>query len=122
MKKVIFMLVMLFTMNVCSFAEDNKANEVERIERYDFKVNTRKLAEYLQLNSDQIDALVTVTEEFAKDLMFAATECNDSNRKMVTKNAIDKNVKHMSYVLNQNQLHKYLTVLNLTINNRRIGE
>ena len=39
MKKVFLMMVMLFTMSVYSFAEDNNAAEIERIERYDIKVN-----------------------------------------------------------------------------------
>lgn len=120
MKKYFIMLVMLFTMSVYSFAEDNNATEIERIERYDIKVNNRKLANYLQLTEDQMDAVETVITEFSNDLKFAAFECSDSNRKAVTKNLIDKNIKHMSYVLNKEQYHKYLVVLNATLNNRRL--
>ena len=120
MKKVFLMLVMLFTMSVYSFAEDNNATEIERIEKYDLKVNTRKLADYLQLSSDQFDAVESVTDELSKDLMFAVVECNKQNRGVVTKNALTKNVKHMSYILNDDQMHKYLVVLNATVNNRGI--
>lgn len=120
MKKVFLMLVMLFTMSVYSFAEDNNATEIERIERYDLKVNTRKLADYLQLSSDQYDAVESVADELSKDLKFAAVECNKQNRSAVTKNALAKNVKHMSYILNDDQMHKYLAVLNATVNNRGI--
>ena len=45
MKKYLIMLVMLFTMSVNMFAEDNNATEIERIERYNVKVNTIKLAD-----------------------------------------------------------------------------
>ena len=121
MKKVFVMLVMLFTMSVYSFAEDNNATEIERIERYDVKVNTKKLANYLQLTSDQYDAVETVTNEFSNDLMFAAVQDGEVSRNAVTKNLIDKNIKHMSYILNKDQYHKYLTVLNDTINNRGIN-
>ena len=121
MKKYFFMLVMLFTMSVYSFAEDNSATEVERIERYDVKVNTNKLADYLQLTSDQFDAVETVTDELSNDLMFAAVQNGEATRNAVTKNLIEKNVKHMSYILNKSQMHKYLMVLNATINNRNIG-
>lgn len=120
MKKYFLMLVMLFTMSVYSFAEDNNATEIERIERYNVKVNTKKLANYLQLSSDQFDAVETVTNEFSNDLMFAAVQDGETSRKAVTKNLIEKNVKYMSYILNKVQMHKYLTVLNATMNNRNI--
>ena len=121
MKKYFLMLVMLFTMSVYSFAEDNNATEIERIERYNVKVNTKKLADYLQLSSDQFEAVESVTDEFSNDLMFAAIQDGDATRNAVTKNLIDKNVKYMSYILNKNQMHKYLLVLNATINNRNIN-
>ena len=121
MKKVFVMLVMLFTMSVYSFAEDNNATEIERIERYDVKVNTKKLANYLQLTSDQYDAVETVTNEFSNDLMFAAVQNGEVSRNAVTKNLIDKNIKYMSYILNKDQYYRYLKVLNATINNRGIN-
>jgi len=121
MKKYLIMLVMLFTMSVYSFAEDNNATEIERIERYNVKVNTKKLADYLQLSSDQFEAVESVTDEFSNDLMFAAIQDGDATRNAVTKNLIEKNVKYMSYILNKNQMHKYLLVLNATINNRNIN-
>ena len=121
MKKVFFMLVMMFTMSVSTFAENNNTNEIERIERYDVKVNIKKLADYLELASDQIDAVESITNEFSNDLMFAAVQSGESTRNAVTKNLIEKNVKYMSYILNKNQMHKYLIVLNATMNNRKIN-
>ena len=120
MKKVIFMLVMLFTMSVSTFAEDNNANEIERIERYNVKVNNNKLANYLELSSDQLEAVESITDEFSNDLMFAAVQSGETTRNAVTKNLIEKNVKYMSYVLNKVQMHKYLAVLNATMRNRNI--
>jgi hypothetical protein len=108
-------------MSVYSFAEDNNATEIERIERYNVKVNTKKLADYLQLSNDQMDAVETVTNEFSNDLMFAAVQDGETSCKAVTKNLIEKNIKHMSYILNKVQMHKYLTVLNATMNNRNIA-
>ena len=122
MKKVILMLVMLFTMSMYSFAEDANANEVNVIEQYDLKVNLRKLGLFLQLSSDQMDGMTTVETEFQNDLMFAAVECTKENRKAVTKNAINKHLQHVHYVLNKEQYHKYLIVLNATIKNRGIGK
>jgi hypothetical protein len=120
MKKVFLMMVMLFAMSVYSFAEDNNATEIERIERYDIKVNTKRLGEYLQLSTDQYDAVETVVDEFSNDMMFAAVECGNTTRGKVAKNAVDKNVKYMSYILNKDQYHKYLMILNATIRNRKI--
>lgn len=121
MKKVFLMIVMLFAMSVSMFAEDNNATEIERVERYDIKVNTKRLGDYLQLSTDQYDAVKTVVDEFSNDMRFAAVECGNVNRVKVTKNAVDKNLKYMSYILNKEQYHRYLTVLNATINNRKIS-
>lgn len=120
MKKVFLMLVMMFTMSVYSFAEDNNATEVNNIERYDLKVNLRKLGSFLKLDKDQIDGVASVEYEFQNDLMFAAVECTNANRKVVTKNAISKHIEHMNYILNKEQMRKYLMVLNVTIKNREI--
>lgn len=120
MKKVFLMLVMMFTMSVYSFAEDNNATEIERVEKYDIKVNTKRLAQFLDLSADQYEAVDAVINEFSSDMMFAGVECNDTNRKAVTKNALNKNIKYMAYILNAEQYHNYLKVLNVTLNNRGI--
>ena len=120
MKKVFLMLVMMFTMSVYSFAEDNNATEIERVEKYDIKVNTKRLGQYLQLSTDQYEAVDAVINEFSSDMMFAALECGNANRNAVTKNAVRKNLKYMSYILSPEQYHDYLKVLNATINNRNI--
>ena len=75
----------------------------------------------MNLTTDQYDAVGTIVNELSNDLLFAAVECSNSSRDMVTKNAIDKNIKNMSYVLNQEQYRKYLMVLNATIRNRNIN-
>ena len=118
MKKVIMMLVMLFTMSIASFAEDNNTTEIQK---YMLSVNVNKLGNYLELTTDQIDAVESITKELSNDLMFAAVECTSMNRNTVTKNAINKNIKYMSYILNDKQYHKYLLVLNATINNRGLN-
>jgi len=120
MKKVFLMLVMMFTMSVYSFAEDNNATEIERVEKYDIKVNTKRLAQFLDLSADQYEAVDAVINEFSSDMMFAGVECNETSRKAVTKNALNKNIKYMAYILNAEQYSKYLRVLNVTINNRGI--
>ena len=118
MKKYFIMLVMLFTINVAMFAEDDNVAEVESIEKYDFNVNTRKLASFLELSEDQMDAVEQVTNEFSNDMQFAFYENSNDGRKKVVVNAVNKNVKHMSYILNDKQYHKYLVVFNATLRNK----
>lgn len=122
MKKLFMMLVMFITVSVSLFAEDNNANEVQRIERYSINVNANKLAKYLELSDDQMESVEAIESEFSRDLMFAAVECNENNRNAVIGNAINKNIKHMSYILNKKQYNKYLKVLNATIHNRKMLE
>jgi len=118
MKKCFLMLVMMFTMSVYSFAEDNNASEAQKIENFDVKINTKKLGQYLELSKDQVESVEAIENEFSSDLMFAAVECNDNNRIIVTQNAISKNIKNMAYILNREQYIKYLKVLNATVHNR----
>lgn len=118
MKKYFIMLVMLFTMNAVMFAEDNNVVEVEGVEKYDFNVNTRKLASFLELSEDQMDAVEYIATELSNDMQFAYYENNSDGRKKVVANAVNKNVKHMSYILNDKQYHKYLVVFNATLRNK----
>lgn len=118
MKKYFIMLVMLFTMNVVMFAEDNNVNEVESVEKYDFNVNTRKLASFLELSEDQMDAVEQVVNELSNDMHFAFYENGSDARKKVVANAVNKNAKYMSYILNNKQYHKYLLVFNVTLRNK----
>ena len=118
MKKYFIMLVMLFTMNAVMFAEDNNVAEVESVEKYDFNVNTRKLASFLELSEDQMDAVEQVTNELSNDMQFAFYENSKDGRKKVVVNAVNKNVKNMSYILNDKQYHKYLVVFNATLRNK----
>ena len=117
MKKYVMMLVMLFTMNV-AFAGDNNVTEVEKYEKYDFNVNTRKLANYLNLSEDQMDAVEYVTEELSKDMQFAFYENTNDVREKVVNNVVKKNIKHMHFVLTDEQYHKYLKVFNATLKNK----
>jgi hypothetical protein len=105
-------------MNAVMFAEDNNVNEVESVEKYDFNVNTRKLASFLELSEDQMDAVEHITTELSNDMQFAFYENSKDSRKKVVTNAINKNVKHMSYVLNDTQYHKYLVLFNATLRNK----
>ena len=120
MKKVILMLVMLFTVGIYSYGEDTNSNEVNNVESYNVNVNMKSLGSYLELSSDQMEGMESVEVELHNDLMFAAVESTSENRNLVTKNAIDKHIKHVHYILNDEQYNKYLRVLNATLTNRGI--
>ena len=118
MKKVFLTLVMLFTMGMYSFAENNEATEMESVEKYEFNINKRKLACFLELSSDQMESVEQITEEFERGMMFAFYENKNDSRYKVTDNVIKMNIKHMSYILTKEQYHKYLMVLNATLINK----
>ena len=118
MKKYVIMLVMLFTMNTVIFAEDNTVNEVESFEKYNFNVNTRKLASFLDLSEDQMDAVEAVTKELSNDMEFAFYENRNDSRSKVVNNIVKKNVQHMHFILNDVQYRKYLKVFNATLSNK----
>ena len=122
MKKYFLMMVMMFTMSMSSFADGvTVTNENVNIERYTMNVNVNQLASYIGLeDGNKIEDLAFVEEELHNDLIFVATECNEMNRKIVAKNAIDKHLKNVRYILNGDQYRKYLRVLNATIINRGI--
>jgi hypothetical protein len=109
---------MLFTMSVSIFAEDNNVTEVEKYEKYDFNVNTRKLANYLGLSSDQMESVEEISNEFERDMKFAYYENTNESRKRIVKNAVEKNINYMAYVLTHEQYRNYLKVLNVTLVNR----
>lgn len=120
MKKFFLMVAMVFATSMCAFAEDNSASKAEIFEKYDMKVSGKRLSKYLELTSDQIEAVDEIGKELSNDMAFVAFECNEKSRDSVANNAISKNVKYMSYILNKEQYKKYLLVLNATINNRNL--
>ena len=120
MKKYFLMVVMLFTMGINSFANDKNVFNLDNTERYEIKVNYGKLSKWLNLSQDQEGDVEMFIDELSSDFMFIANECDNSNRVVVTKNALRKNIKNMFSVLDKEQYHKYLAVLNATLNNRNI--
>lgn len=108
----------MLTMSVYSFAENNNATKIENIEKYDFKINHRKLACTLDLNKDQMESMDYIIDNFQNGMLFAASISNEESRNKVISNVIKTNVKHTHYVLNNKQYKKYLMLLNVTLRNR----
>ena len=121
MKKVIIVLVMLFTMSVYSFAEENNATKVSEATKYELKVNHRRLAYALNASNDQAEILGDVMTMFEQNMLFASTMENEESKGIIVGNSIKENLKWMRSILNDKQYKTYLRLLNLTLINRGIG-
>ena len=120
MKKMILMIVAMLSITT-SYAENENATRVNNVEAYDMSVNMRKLGETLKLNSDQIEAVENIHQTFVAEMLFAA-QLGEEDRKAMVEKAVTKDVKYMRYILNDDQYHKYLLLLNVTLNNRGLNK
>ena len=98
-----------------AFAEGENLNSVNNVAAYDMSCNMNKLAEALSLTADQREAVDNIYQTFNAEMMFAAQNYNDDQRKEMVKKALEKNVAWMRYVLNDKQSHTYLMLLNTTM-------
>ena len=112
------MMVMMLTMSVYSFANESSATKMAETEKYELKINHRRLAYVLNMSSDQIEMSNDIISELESDMMFASSMNTDESRNAIVRNAIKKNIKNMHYVLNHAQYKKYLMLLNLTLEHR----
>jgi hypothetical protein len=118
MKKFFLMMVMMFTMSVYSFAEDNNATKLTNTEKYELKVNHRKLAYVLDMSKDQMEMSDEIISELERDMFFASCMNTEESSEKIVANAVKKNIRYMSYILNNKQYRKYLMLLNLTLEHR----
>lgn len=115
MKKVLIMLVMLFTVSAHSFAS---AVNIAKTAKYNFKINNSKLAYVLKLSDEQIELSDSIMKELERGMEFAETMETDESREMVAMNAIKKNIYEMHYTLDGKQYKQYVTILNQTLKNK----
>ena len=117
---MILTMVAMLSMTM-AFAENENAASVNNVEAYDMSVNMHKLSEALALNADQVEAVAEIHHTFAAEMMFAA-QYNKEERNARVNEAVTKDIKWMRYVLNEKQMHKYLMLLNATLNNRGLNK
>ena len=120
MKKMILTMIAMLSMTT-AFAEGENAANVDSMEAYDLNINMNKLSMALNLADDQKEAVAEIHHTFASELMFAAQYSNADRERLVAR-AIDNDVKWMRYVLNDEQMHTYLKLLNATIINRGLNK
>ena len=118
MKRLFLTVVAVLSMTM-TFAEDEKLNNVESAKAYNMEVNYGKLADFLGLSSDQLEAVQDIHTSFCADMLNAANANSDERASMVN-GAVEKDLKYMRNVLTGDQFRKYLMLLNVTFNNRGI--
>ena len=117
---MILTMVAMLSMTT-AFAEGENATSVSNVEAYDMNINMDKLSYALNLADDQKEVVENIQHTFAAEMNFAAQYGNGECETLV-KRAIDNDVKWMRYVLNDDQMRKYLILLNTTINNRGLNK
>ena len=118
MKKFFLMMVMMLTMSVYSFAEDGNATKLTNTEKYELKVNHRRLACALDMSKKQMEMSDEIISEFERDMAFASCMNTEESSEKIVANAVKKNIRYMSHILNDKQYRKYLMLLNFTLINR----
>ena len=116
MKKIVLTLVAMLTLTMAN-AENENNNAMEATNAYDMKVNMRKLAVALGLTLDQMEAVQDIHHQFCNEMMLASQAEGDEQASLLEL-AVKKDVRYMSYVLDEKQYRKYLQLLNTTLVNR----
>ena len=115
--KRLFMVVVAMLSMTMTFAENESATSLNSTEAYNMTVNMNKLSQALSLSKDQIESVAEVHKTFSAEMLFAAQANGDERQTMVDK-AIKKDLAWMDYILNREQYHKYVMLLNITLVNR----
>lgn len=119
MKKIVLAIVAMLSMTMAK-AENENLNTTNATSAYAFDVNMKSLSRALLLSSDQFDAVSGIQNTFNIEMMNAAT-ADRSDRTELTKTAVKHCLRHLSQVLDREQMRKYISILNVTFNNRGIS-
>ena len=119
MKKILLAIVAMLSMTMAK-AENENLNTTNATSAYAFDVNMKSLSRALLLSSDQFDAVSGIQNTFNIEMMNAAT-ADRSDRTELTKTAVQHCLRHLSQVLDREQMRKYISILNVTFNNRGIS-
>ena len=91
-----------------TFAAKEKMDKVNDMKVYEWNVNMHK------------HVVTEINRRFARDLR-AAAHTRKNDRKERVEKALDKNVMRMRSILDYKQMRTYLTILNVTVNNRGLN-
>ncbi|MBP5799349.1 MAG: hypothetical protein J6W43_05520 [Prevotella sp.] len=121
MKKIILTVVAAMTMTL-GFAEtkNNQAEQVQSVETsFDLSFDVRRLADKLQLTSEQIEAVQAISNSLNRELETAA-QTKGFGQMIQTEKAISKDMRHMRRILNDKQYNTYVMLMGTTIRNQRM--
>jgi len=118
MKKIILTVVAAMTMTL-GFAETKNNQAVQNVETFDLSFDVRRLADKLQLTSEQIEAVQAISNSLNRELA-EASQTKGFGQMIQTEKAISKDVRHMRRILNDKQYNTYMMLLGTTIRNQRM--
>ena len=118
MKRLFITMIAMLSMTM-TFAENENAVNTTNTDAYDMKVNIRKLGEVLGLTYDQMESVGDIHRTFCGEMMIASQAQKDERGALVEK-AVEKDLKYMNYILNNEQYRKYRLLLSTTLTNRGI--
>ena len=120
MKKLVLSLMVMMSMTT-AFAENEETAAVNKVESFVLNVNMNKLSQALGLSWDQREFVEDAENAFSAELMNVANAPVEERKDLLNK-AIKQNLGTMHYLLNEAQYHKYVMLLNATINNRGLNK
>ena len=115
---------MILEIAMCVFAMSAKASTMDikksdvTTEAYVLNININSLGKYLDLTQEQKEEVAIIEKSFSDAMQEASLMEDDNVRQHMMDNAIDLNLKNLKIMLDGKQYHKYLKVLNATLNNR----
>lgn len=118
MKKVFITLVAVMAVSSTMVAAP-KAEKNAEPTQYTIDFNSRSIARYLSMSSDQVADMNMVHDNFSRE-MKKAEKAEGADREKLTKKAILRDISYMRNILSSDQFRKYSTVLNATLSNRGI--
>lgn len=116
MKKLILTMVAMMTFTF-GFAGNESYRSEKSVANYDMSFDMRRLAEKLELTSEQMEAVQVIQECFNSDMMSAAN-ARAHQRRFLVHQAVRKDAKQMQRVLNDKQFDTYMMLLGVTLRNK----
>ena len=120
MKKIAISVVTMM-MVTFGYAETNQGHRMMFMDRqpanYDMSFDVNRLAEKLDLDAYQMEAVQVIQDCFNDEVQEAATSRGLQRRHLVHQ-AVRKDVQQMRRVLNENQFDTYMMLLGATLKNK----
>ncbi len=113
MKRLVIAVVALVASTTISFSQNVQEANVP------FEPSVPQLSKYLRLSSLQYDQVASINDYFV-DMQIQSIHSSEKVQDKKMYQAVYGNLKLMKGVLEPEQYHKYVTVLNITNNNKKV--